>query len=81
MIRLAVRAGVGQRVEVVSVEGGTPAVHPGETGTLVSLDEGSVAVLMDCGRRVAVDPFAVTLRPVPANAYTRHGWDDADHIG
>ena len=63
MTRLAARARVGQRVEVVSAGTGA-VVQVGEKGTLMSLDEGSVAVLLDCGREVAVDPFAVGLRPV-----------------
>jgi hypothetical protein len=62
--RLAVGAGAGERVEVVSVEDGATALEPGEAGTLVSIGESDVHVLFDSGLDLRVDPRLVRLRPI-----------------
>ena len=62
--RLAIGAAVGERVEVVTVEAGSSPVRPGDTGTLVSIDEDGVGVHFDSGAVLAVDPFAVRMRRV-----------------
>jgi hypothetical protein len=62
-VRLAVGAAIGERVEVVSVEGGEARVKPGDQGTLVSIGDGRANVLFDSGGEIAVDPAVVRLRP------------------
>lgn len=62
--RLAARAAVGERVEVVSAAGSEAAVTPGDRGTLVSIDDGLARVLFDSGNEVTVDPLLVRLRRV-----------------
>jgi hypothetical protein len=66
--RLAVGAGAGERVEVVSVEDGAAALEPGEAGTLVSIGESDVHVLFDSGLELRLDPRVVHLRRLLGSA-------------
>jgi hypothetical protein len=48
----------------MSVEGGGGAVEPGDTGTLLSIEDAAVRVLFDSGVELAVDPLIVHFRPI-----------------
>ena len=63
-VRLAVGAAPGERVEVVSVETGAAVIEPGDTGTVVAIDDATVRVLFDSGAELAIDPHVVRLRPL-----------------
>ena len=62
--RLAIGAPVGSRVEVVTVTDRHSPLRPGDTGTLVSIDEASATLSIDSYGEILVDPFAVCLRPI-----------------
>ena len=61
MARLAIGVQVGARFEVVQTSPGAP-VHVGDTGTLLSIEDGCARVSLDIHGVVDVDPHAVTLR-------------------
>lgn len=61
--RLAVGAGVGERVEVVSVAPGSPAgLEPGQGGRVVAIEDGVARLRLDCGTELVVDPVRIQLR-------------------
>jgi hypothetical protein len=59
--RLAIGVPVGARFEVVETSPGMP-VHVGDTGTLLSVEEGCARLSVDMHGVVDVDPHSVTLR-------------------
>jgi hypothetical protein len=63
MARLAIGVPVGARFEVVQTSPGTP-VHVGDTGTLMSIEDGHARLSLDIHGVVDVDPHSVTLRRV-----------------
>ena len=66
--RIAAGAAVGERVQVVWVGDESVPVQPGETGTVVSIDEGAARVAFDRGAELAVDPRLVRLRALRRSA-------------
>jgi len=64
LARLAIGAPVGSRVEVVTVTDMQSPLRPGDTGTLVSIDEGTATLSIDSYGEMIVDPFAVSLRRI-----------------
>ena len=83
LARLATGGGVGQRVEVVSVENSGTPVSAGDTGTVVALGEETVRILLDSsGVQVAADPQTVTLRGLAPSPSAAPGlWDEPGLIG
>ena len=61
MARLAIGVPVGARFEVLQTSPGAP-VHVGDTGTLLSIEDGCARLSVDLHGVVDVDPQAVTLR-------------------
>ena len=61
--RLAIGVPVGARFEVVQTSPGAP-VHVGDTGTLMSIEDGCARLSLDIHGVVDVDPHSVTLRQV-----------------
>jgi len=64
LARLAIGAPVGSRVEVVTVGTAESRRKPGDTGTLISIDELSATISIDVHGEIDVDPFDVRLRPL-----------------
>jgi hypothetical protein len=64
MARLAIGAPVGARVEVITVNDARSPLRPGDTGTLVSIDDTQARLQVDTQGDVDVDPFTVRLRPI-----------------
>ena len=64
----ALEAAVGERVQVVWVSDESVPVQPGETGTVVSIDEGTARVAFDRGAELAVDARVVRLRALRRSA-------------
>ncbi|HUG36658.1 MAG TPA: hypothetical protein VML54_06890 [Candidatus Limnocylindrales bacterium] len=60
--RLAAGAAIGERVQVVSVAGGRTRLAAGERGTIVSIDEDGIRLLLETGVEVVVDPNSTVLR-------------------
>jgi len=61
LARLSLGVPVGARFEVVSSSPGAP-LHIGDTGTVMSIADGSARLSVDMHGIVDVDPHAVTLR-------------------
>ena len=61
--RLAAGAAIGERVEVVWVGAGDGTrLAAGERGTVVSIEEDGVRILLETGAEVVVDPSSTVLR-------------------
>jgi len=63
LARLAIGVPVGARFEVVHTKPNLP-VHIGDTGTLLSVEDGRARLSLDMHGVVDVDPHDVTLRQV-----------------
>jgi hypothetical protein len=61
MARLAIGVPVGARFEVVEAKPNLP-IHVGDTGTLLSVEDGCARLSLDMHGVVDVDPHSVTLR-------------------
>jgi hypothetical protein len=61
--RIAIGLPVGARFEVVATSPGV-GLHVGDTGTLLSIEDGTARLSVDMHGIVDVDPHAVTLRQV-----------------
>ena len=64
MARLAIGIPVGSRFEVVAVANSRTPLQVGDTGTLLSVQEGSARLSVDMYGETEVDPHSVTLRPL-----------------
>ena len=65
--RIQVGARPGERVEIVSLGGGSP-LKPGDRGVVTHIGEGEVHVRWDSGATLPVNPFQAHLRVLPAVA-------------
>jgi hypothetical protein len=63
MARLSIGVPVGARFEVVRTSPGV-SIHVGDTGTLMSIEDGWARLSVDMHGIVDVDPTSVTLRRV-----------------
>ena len=63
LARLSIGVPVGARFEVVRAAPNLP-IHAGDTGTLLSVQDGCARLSVDVHGEVDVDPQAVTLRQV-----------------
>jgi hypothetical protein len=62
--RIQVGARPGDRVELVSAEGGDSELKPGDRGVVTHIGERAVHVDWDSGLTLPVNPFQARLRPV-----------------
>jgi len=64
MARLAIGVPVGSRFEVVRVANSGTGVRIGDTGTLLSVEDGNARLSVDFHGEIDVDPGFVSLRPL-----------------